>query len=86
MESDELLSVLFEGLQVDQNDSVDRPFVDVVGDSLRALQVSDHVFERLGIRIDLGVLYSAETVRSGAQLLADEWREQRPTNRWSDLG
>lgn len=49
-------------LQVTESDLSSRPFEELVADSVEAVELSDRVFERLGVKLDLPTMYTSPTV------------------------
>ena len=76
MKTQELSAAVADILHVDAAELASRRFTELIGDSLAALEFSDCVFERLGIRIDLGIFYRSISVAAAVRTMSSLDQDQ----------
>ena len=72
----DLRALVAEVLQVETAQLDSQSFAELVGDSLMALEVCDRVIERLGVTVDLAVMYGGATVDAAISTLVSQHQEQ----------
>jgi Phosphopantetheine attachment site len=76
MDTQELSAAVADILHVDVAELASRRFADLIGDSLAALEFSDRVFGRLGVRVDLGIFYRSKSVAVAVRTMSSLYHDQ----------
>lgn len=71
-EIEEKLAVLWSQVLGIERVGVDRAFLDLGGDSLKAIRLVGQVFKNFGVELELGVLFEDATIRSVARQLVED--------------